>query len=227
MGEAFWKKKSLMCHLAWFSDSQTALPHLHSAHYLCVSICMNLLEGFARLIFQVNDRALGERLMSGMQSFSKLLKSFTIQLISLFSTLQKCKGWMQEAVIMQISQVCLWELEESAVKLMERWLSALRRIYKSSPPPCVILACQLRWYLSTISHSTGNSHLIRTLRGSWDDISIKAMACFNLLRCSLLSSNVSSFIFIWLGTILFLQCMRQILLSSKTIVCGRLGWYSK
>lgn len=134
---------SLMCHLAWFSGSQTALPHLHSAHYLCVSICMNLLEGFARLIFQVNDRALGERLMSGMQSFSKLLKSFTIQLISLFSTLQKCKGWMQEAGIMQISQVCLWELEESALKLIGRWLSALRRIYKSSPVPCAILPCQV------------------------------------------------------------------------------------
>ena len=90
-----------------FSGSQTALPHLHPVRYLCVSIYMNLLYGFARLIFQVNDRALGERLMSGMQRFSKLWKSFTIQLISLFPTLQKCKGQRQRAVIMQISQVCL------------------------------------------------------------------------------------------------------------------------
>ena len=68
-----------------FSGSQTALPLLHPSRYLCVSTYMNLVYACARLIFQVNHRALGERLMSGMQRFSKLWKSFTIQLISLFA----------------------------------------------------------------------------------------------------------------------------------------------
>lgn len=92
-----------------FPGSQTALPlpPPSCALFMCLHLHMNLLEGSARLIFQVNDRALGERFMSGMQRFSKSWKNFTIQLISLFPALPSARDKCREAVIMQLEQVCL------------------------------------------------------------------------------------------------------------------------
>lgn len=110
MDRAFWRKRP-MHHLPsklilW---CPTALPppppNCSSAHGLCVCICMYLRDGFAWLIFQVKDRALGGRLMSGVYRFSKWLKSLALQLISL-SPFQNCEGWVKETVMMPISLVC-------------------------------------------------------------------------------------------------------------------------
>lgn len=66
---------------------------------------MYLRDGFARVIFQVNDRALGGRLMPGMYRFSKLLKSLALQLISLFPHSESVKDECKEAVMMPVSRV--------------------------------------------------------------------------------------------------------------------------
>lgn len=115
-------------------SADSLVPHpaltaaLHTS-YVFAFACMYVMV-FAWLIFQVKDRALGGRLMSGVYRFSKLLKSFPLQLISL-SLFQNCEGWVKETIMMPVSLVCK---SRGARADSDREMT-LPRIYKLSPFP--------------------------------------------------------------------------------------------
>lgn len=112
----------------------TALPRPQpppsgSSHYLCVCICMLSVMVSPGWFSKLMIGALGGRLM---YRFSKLLKSLTLQLISLSPPFQKYEGRVQGGCNDAVSLVGKnWEVgadnDETRI---------LRRLYKPSPVPC-------------------------------------------------------------------------------------------